>query len=316
MFAICVESSHKKGMGHFFRMVNFIEYLSTQNEEFIILINEDETSNEILKGKNLSFCIVDLNDAITNWETAVIEKFNIKVWLNDRLETSSIHAGNVRKNDVCLTTIDDLGKGAELSNIHFAAMPCIFNNNPKGEKVCVGIEYIIMNNEIEKFKRIRNKQEKILVTLGGSDTYGVTIKIANILNEMSVQADIIIGPSFKHIKELQGIAGGNFNIKHYVPSLIEEFYNYDIAITGGGITPFEANASGLPCLIAANEIHEIENAMFLNQLGSSVFLGFHDNINESLFTKELDIRKMSEKGLHFIKTTAVQKIYKAIKNVI
>jgi spore coat polysaccharide biosynthesis predicted glycosyltransferase SpsG len=59
MFAICVESSHEKGMGHFFKMLNFVEYLNERKEEFIILINEDNISNEILSEKRLPFCVVD-----------------------------------------------------------------------------------------------------------------------------------------------------------------------------------------------------------------------------------------------------------------
>lgn len=315
MFAICIESSHKKGMGHFFKMINFVEYLKSKNEEYIILINEDKVSSNILKEKKMHFCVVNLHDYTTNWEVKIIKNYKIDIWLNDRLETNINHAKNVRENNVCLVTIDDLGKGAELSNIHFAAMPCIFKHNIQGEKVYTGIDYMILNKEIEKYRLLRNKQNKILVTLGGSDTYGVTNKVVTILNKMSKQADIIIGPSFEHKKELLEIATDKFNIKNYVPSLIKEFSNYDLAITGGGITPFEANASGLPCLIIANELHEIDNAEFLNNIGSSIFAGFHDNIKESLFEFEPDIMLMSKNGLDAIKTSAMQLIYNIIKDV-
>ena len=38
MFAICLESSHQKGMGHFFRMMNFLETLRAHDERFVILL--------------------------------------------------------------------------------------------------------------------------------------------------------------------------------------------------------------------------------------------------------------------------------------
>ena len=101
-----------------------------------------------------------------------------------------------------------------------------------------------------------------------------------------------------------------------VPSLAKVFANYDSAITGGGITPFEANASGLPCIIVANEAHEVENALFLSELGSSVFAGAHDCIDKSLFAAELDVRKMSEVGLERVKTSGVQEIYRVIKGTV
>jgi spore coat polysaccharide biosynthesis predicted glycosyltransferase SpsG len=280
----------------------------------VFLVNEDEPTERILNERSLPFRIVDLGDDLSNWETDAIGEYGIDVWLNDRLDTSVDHAKNVRENDVRLVTIDDLGDGAELSNIHFAAMPCIFGSEPKGEAVYTGVEYLILNREIEELKRLRNKQDRILVTLGGSDTHGVTVKVVRALKELSKSADIVIGPSFRHKEGLSDITDDGFTIRSNVPSLISEFHHYDLAITGGGITPFEANASGLPCIIVANEPHEIENARFLDQLGSSVFAGFHDSIERGLFATELDIGIMSETGLNSIKTSAVREIYRVIKD--
>ena len=156
------------------------------------------------------------------------------------------------------------------------------------------------------------ESEKIIVTLGGSDTYGVTIKVVEILKKLSKSATIITGPSFLHGKELENITDGRFIIKKTVPSLIEEFYNYDIAVTGGGITPFEANATGLPCIIIANEIHEIQTSEYLQKLGSSIFAGYHENFDIELFSQDFDIMKMSKIGSETIKTNGVKNIFEEI----
>ena len=42
MFAICIEASHSKGMGHLFRMLNFTNYLKKQNEKFVFIINDND----------------------------------------------------------------------------------------------------------------------------------------------------------------------------------------------------------------------------------------------------------------------------------
>ena len=96
--------------------------------------------------------------------------------------------------------------------------------------------------------------------------------------------------------------------------MIEEFSKYDLAITGGGITPFEANASGLPCMIIANETFEVPNGEFLSSLDSSLYLGFHENIDESKFKdiEKLNLENMSQNGLLKLNTKAVEKIYREI----
>ena len=56
-----------------------------------------------------------------------------------------------------------------------------------------------------------------------------------------------------------------------------------------------ANASGLPCIIVANETFEISNGKYLAGLGSSIFAGFHNYINIDAFTMELDIEKIEQR---------------------
>ena len=53
MFAICIESSHSKGMGHLFRMLNFAKYLKKKGEEFSAI--PVDKRQDILKKKDIIF---------------------------------------------------------------------------------------------------------------------------------------------------------------------------------------------------------------------------------------------------------------------
>lgn len=316
MFAICIESSHSKGMGHLFRMLNFSAYLKNQNEKFILLINDDQKAKEILESKHINFEIVDLDNVTSSWERAIIHKHGIKYWLNDRLDTCEQHARNIDKNGTKLITFDDLGGGAKHSHINICGL--FFNHDAlEGKSVLKGVKYLILNSEIDRFKRKRTDLQKIIVTLGGSDTHGVTVKVVKLLKQNNITATIHLGPSFAHEKELAEELNENYPIIRQVPSLIAEFNRYDLAITGGGVTPFEANASGLPCFVIANELFEIPNGQFLEKIGSSKFLGHHENINETIFEnlQNLDINLMSKKGMDSINANAVKQIYEEIKKL-
>lgn len=317
MYGICIESSHKKGMGHLFRAINLASILDNRHQKYIVLINNDDKAIETLQFKKIPYEIVDLSDYGSNWETKIINKYGIKVWLNDRLNTHIDHANHVKNNGIKLVTFDDRGTGAVLADINFAGMT--FSDAEsltlKGKQVYYGVEYLIINDEVEKYRRQRKELERIMVTLGGSDTYGVTVQIVQILKNISKKADIYIGPSFSHLNELEQAINEEYRIFRSVPSLIAAFADYDLAVTGGGITAFEANASGLPCIIIANEKHEIINGHFLQEQGSSVFAGYYEDIDKETFSRPIDILQMSKKGMKKIPVDGALRIYNKIEEL-
>ena len=313
MFAVCIESSHQKGMGHLFRALNFIEYLESKKEKYVVVLNDDAKAKEILQNKNIPVETVSLDDVSGDWETRIIQQYKISVWVNDRLDTKEQHSRNVKKNNIHLVSFDDTGDGAALADINFGMMPCNYGKSLNGKIIKRGIDFFILNKDVGKYKRKRKEMKRILVTLGGSDTYGVTLKVAERLKHLNCDATIVAGPSFIHTKELEVISNGHFKIKKSLSSLVAEFHEHDLSITGGGITPFEANACGLPCLIIANEPHEVENGKFLQQLGSSDYLGYYSDIDfDYLLTKEYNIDEMSKLGMEHIPDDGVERVYNEI----
>lgn len=309
MFAICIESSHQRGMGHFYRALNLIAYLNVQQQSFVLLINDHAKSKAMLKKKNIPFEVVRFDDFTTEWESGLIKQYGITVWINDRLDTDARHAQQVKKTGVKLVTFDDRGKGASLADLHIAALAFDEAEQLQGNNVLRGPNYLILNPEIERFKRIRTSVEHIVVSMGGSDTYGVTIKVVEILKKIGKGATIINGPGFEHWETLQAVMTPAFLIKTEVPSLIEEFQHYDLAITAGGITPFEAAASGLPCIIIASESFEVPIGMFLQQMGAAHYVGHYSNIDEEVFSQSFDIEIMSKSGMSHLTTRGVANIY-------
>lgn len=316
MISLCIESSHKRGMGHLFRALNFIRVLNQYNEPYIVFINDDDAAASVLTSNAVNYEIVDFSDVISNWELDKIRKHNIDIWLNDRFESSYEHCMNVKNADTLLAAIDDCGNGTKLVDIHFVGMMFgTADENIGGKRILRGLDYCILNSEIGKFKRLRTKAEKVIVSLGGSDTYGVTVRVVELLKKHSIPADIIIGPSFSHIKELERVIDKRYRVMSCVPSLVETFSNYDIAITGGGVTCLEANAAGLPCIVIANELHEIDTCRYIERIGGAVFAGYYTNIDESVFDiRNLDICCMSEKCYNSFTLNGAENIYKVLKD--
>jgi len=171
--------------------------------------------------------------------------------------------------------------------------------------------------------------------MGGSDTYNLTLGVAGaVVNaDLPVEVVIVIGPGstcyeqvYKMVTEyksncnpedkLHAVQAKNIVIKSDVPSLIEEIGQSDLAITAGGVTPFEAAALGTPTMCIASEIHEIGICRRLEELGCSMFLGYRDEVTqeriesglENIFTKQELLSHMSDCGLKNVDTKGVERI--------
>jgi spore coat polysaccharide biosynthesis predicted glycosyltransferase SpsG len=316
MIAICLESSHQKGMGHLFRSLHLSSFLKSQGQTSMIFLNNHEPALEILRNQHQDFQIINLNDVTSDWETKMIRQFGIRLWINDRLDTEERHAEFVKKNKIPLLTFDDRGGGAALADVHFAAL--VFNQKEKlkGHRVLAGLNYLILNPEITQYRRLRENKEKLLVSLGGSDTYGVSLKILKYLRQLRVLATIHVGPSFAQHRALREFAGREYPVISNVPSLIRVFAGYDLVFSGGGITPYEANAMGLPCLMVSCEDHERPSCEFLQQLGSSFYLGKCEKLSAARITEALrqsHVSEMSKAGLEKIPVEGLQNIREVIK---
>jgi len=314
MFAICLESSHARGMGHLFRMRHLARELRCHDLPFFFFVNDHEPSLQLLRQDALPFEIVDLG-SVEHWAPTAIQQTRARLWINDRLDTSLVQAEAVKQTGIQLATFDDRGAGAALADLHIAALAFVADQALQGRRVVRGHEYLILNPEIASRRRQRSKVERILVSMGGSDTYGVTVKVAGLLHRKGLGATLVIGPGFQHRAALDAEMGPQFELKTTVPSLIDEMSRHDLAIVGGGITAFEAAASGLPAIIVANEDFEIPVARYLASLGVARYAGHHSALDEAAFAIPEDMAAMSQAGLNKIPLNGVERVFQLIQEL-
>ena len=303
-------------MGHFYRSLNLAEGLANAGQAYTFYLNDHAPSRQILVEQGVPHRVVGLEDFSGDWVASLIHQDGITLWVNDRLDTDVRHAEKVKATGIPLATFDDRGTGAALADLHIAALAFDGQERLAGAKVLRGADYLILNSQISDYTRLRNQLSSILVTLGGSDTYGVTVKMVQLLKAMGLSATIVVGPAFIHMAMLDEVLTEGFILKRGVPSMIEEFYRHDLAITGGGITPFEANASGLPCVVIANELFEIPVGMELQKLGGSVFSGYHESLPSPLFATDLPLEQMSQAGMRNIGLQGTQRVIDALLELV
>ena len=301
-------------MGHLFRSLTLADELSRRGGHVRFLVNDHAPSLEILARRGFAFEVVDPASNSAGREAETVRRLQASVWINDRLDTDAVHVARVKSTGTPVVTFDDRGSGAALSDLNVAAL--VFDPQEvdllQGARVLNGVDYLVLNPDIERFRRYRTHMRSVLVTLGGADTYGATVKVVRLLKGKSWQVTVVLGPAFVHHDELAAVLPTHFDVKHGVLSMAEEMARHDIAVTGGGITPFEANAAGLPCLVVANELFEIPVALALERMGGCRYIGHHEAMKTSIFENSIDIRGMSERAMAAIGRQGVNKVASSV----
>ncbi|MGC9953800.1 MAG: NTP transferase domain-containing protein [Rhizomicrobium sp.] len=130
----------------------------------------------------------------------------------------------------------------------------------------------------------------LLVTMGGSDPYGMTLRAARAVAELDpvFRARFVIGPGFeKREKTAQAIVAlkSNFETIEGADSLTTEYASADLALAAFGVTAYELAAFGVPALyLCATEDHALSASAF-EHAGMGVSLGLADGADDKAIAK-------------------------------
>lgn len=232
----------------------------------------------------------------------VINKLNkYNVIIVDKYELSYKFFHELKKYTHKLVYIDDLNEfdypvdivvnGSLIANdLNYEK----YNN--KNKKLLLGTKYNLLRNEFNNLTNIaiKKKVEDIMITTGGSDSFGMTYKLATFIRENSrynnIKLHIVIGSGFNNITELKLRLNCLKNIKVYqnVSKMSIIMNKCDIAISAGGGTLYELCACGVVTIgfILAKNQEMITNRM--DELGYIKSIGWYSEVTNKELTKALD----------------------------
>src|ERR1700674_3863518 len=135
------------------------------------------------------------------------------------------------------------------------------------------------------------REPRILVSMGGSDPYGLTLQALRALDTMPdsmpdnmeepFHVTIAIGPAFLHEVELRTwLAGARRQYEtRREDSLLDLMVNSDAALVSFGTTVYELAAAGLPAIALSITEDHAQSAEVFAQLGSLMHLGLFSNVS-------------------------------------
>jgi UDP-2,4-diacetamido-2,4,6-trideoxy-beta-L-altropyranose hydrolase len=271
--------SNKIGYGHLRRCLNIAEYISKNKK--IYFVNTIKNS----KGIKIPYLLKSINSLSKNVQTLsdvfvidLIEKEFKKKAIQNIFKFS-------KKNT--LFVIDNL------FNFNYSAKYKIFPYIPSLSNKKIkhsGENYYIFDKKIIKISKQKiSKKNQIIITMGGADPFGITIKLLKkIQKTISINFEllVIIGPLFskENCKKIYNLSKKLkfktlFNPKNYYKIIKES----KLAIINSGNIKYECAFLGTPFLLVSNKKSEINNCLKFSKKFMTLNSKF--NLNDINFNK-------------------------------
>ncbi len=256
------------------------------------------------------------------WIQALINHYSPDVLVLDirnGLSTEAIHQW--KKKGIWIVSLDDSSERAQHCNRVFCPpVPQMTEKltdriaSQPGNTYC-GWEWVVLRRQFADFKSqkrqlYRTDKPKLLVSMGGSDPAGLTLRAIKILNQIknsSFHVSVLLGPAFAfrtQLNELLSQVSKQFEILTPTEQMAELLAEYDCAFISFGITAYELAAVGVPSLILSLTEDHAQSAGLLVSSGAAISLGVHTEIEdhqiqaalESWMFNSPNLQIMSEKA--------------------
>ncbi len=193
-----------------------------------------------------------------------------------------------RQQGVLTVTIDDPEDKRVACDLVFSPpVPQIKRQNWSGftGELLAGWEWVVLRRQFANFSPPpkNNSRPVVLVTMGGSDPAGLTLKAVEALDSLTEDFDtvLIVGGAFCHNEALEKLLRGTkrkFEIRRNVADMAGVMAQADLAVASFCVTGYELATVGVPGIYLCLSDDHAEAAGAFEQAGIGVSLGVHTGV--------------------------------------
>jgi spore coat polysaccharide biosynthesis protein SpsF len=149
----------------------------------------------------------------------------------------------------------------------------------------IGWQWALLGAQRSVVQRPRSGRPVLLVSMGGSDPFGLTLRAARALVPLNpaFRVRFVIGPGMENrcavARQIVALHS-SFETIEGADDLATEFAGADLALTAFGVTAYELAAAGVPALyLCLNEDHA-QSASAFDKAGMGHSLGVADDVSD------------------------------------
>lgn len=261
---------HERGMGHIYQSRAIAQVLSQGGADVRFVVPDVPEGVAKLRewGLNVRAVPHTLSDREkTAHIDQILGNWSPDIAIIDILESSPELMAYMAEVCDVLVSMDDIGEGRIYADLLVNVIHHPVRPTGAVYREVNDLNYVVLRPEFEEAHRVKkeipDRASKLLVSQGGSDTFGGVVELAKALQLLPefVDIHIVMGAAFGHEADLLSVvntSGHRFVLERDVQDMAGLMRKMDVAITGGGKTLFELAAVGVPMIAVTEEPRELE----------------------------------------------------------
>lgn len=311
---ICPEMRTGLGMGHVTRMLKLAQGLKTHHSIGVTFaVPQDQTDNFFEKGFHSLGLATPQHKGPELCTIQTEEKFDAII-LDIRDETSLHDLEHLKAiSSAPLIMIDDGSERKLAADMAFYPPVPQLDESDWAEteaQIFSGLEWMILPNAVAApLPMTEHKKPVALITMGGSDPFGMTLPIAKLCNALGIVSHLIVpkGAVDKgQIEEKLATISDTLTIHHATDDMTAIAQLADFCICGYGLTPYEMASMGRPPLVFTYNEDDAISAGLIGSLGLGVVLGPAQPENLSALKNALELIDKTPDILTYYRQNAIR----------
>ena len=303
------DASKKIGLGHITRCLVLANQFRNNEYKVFFAIKNHEIAIEKIKEQKFDMLIADDdNFDYFKWIEEILEEKEINIFIGDIRDNFPCELIVYMKNKNILTiAIDEPSAYAKECDLCFYPPHAIIDKTRYKGIVYQGIEYVLLRPEFYlKYKKKKNEIPRVLVMMGGTDSYNLTFDVLEILEKKESNFSISVvldrkNENYSDVESLIKISNKNINIFSNIKDMSFFLNDVDFAIITFGMSAYELLYKNIRSIhICLNEDHIKASKFFsANNYAKSIetkSLIFDDNfLKEEILDFSIVLNKVINK---------------------
>ncbi|MDX1809322.1 MAG: hypothetical protein R3331_07260 [Sulfurospirillaceae bacterium] len=254
------DASSAIGLGHITRCLAIAnDFRHNGHQVYFATKNFDLGIKKIQDNNFEIFFADDASCDYHNWIINTAKDKDITIFIGDVRDELPIKTIQELKTlNVLTVAIDQCGQYAKECDLCFYPPHAKINSKEYKGKVYQGFEYVLLRNEFyEPFKKIQNEIPNVLVMMGGTDPYSLTLPVIEQLLSLPLNINISVILSKGHV-DYHKISILDKKIRTYsdIKDMSAFLGKIDFAIVSFGISAYEVLTKSIPAIhICLNDDH-------------------------------------------------------------
>lgn len=245
------DASKKIGLGHVTRCLALAKDFRNHGHRVVFAMNNFDFGVKNVQSEGFEVHIKDENISYFDWIINLVTAHHIKIFIGDVRDNLPLKIILALKQKKVLTVaIDEPSDYAKACDLCFYPPHATIDTSRYSGRVFQGFEYVILREEFYRpFTKTSTQPPRILIMMGGTDVYNVTLPLLKhiVSLKLLVSISIILPKEHPQYALIQGI---NHDVTLYsnIQDMPQFLSTIDCALIMFGTSAYELVAMEVPSL--------------------------------------------------------------------